>query len=480
MNPLYDNNGEKRIVASQESNNRSPYRRDNGRLIHSAVFRRLQGKTQLFPNYESDFFRNRLTHSIEVAQIAKGIAEDLNFSNDYFKKNPIDTDLVETAALAHDLGHPPFGHNGEKALDDMMKCYGGFEGNAQTLRILSRLEKKNTLKPDYAPISDDNDQRCGLNLCFRTLAATLKYDKEIPMHRDKGTPPLKGYYYTEAEVVTKIKEHLLGKGQEEKLKSIECQIMDIADDIAYSTYDLEDAFKAEFLCPLGMLAVDPIFIEKIAKKVSKNMDDNSIGSTEVYRVLYEVFELFDSTELNDLLEMIEKQRADKELKAKDILPAIHYASSYAFDLSKRICSNGYLRTRLTSALVGKFMSGVEVEVNSDCPILSKVRLTPETRKSVEILKTFTFHSVIESPRVKIAEFRGYDIVQEIFTDLVNNDRKGYNLLPEDFRMLYDSFKDKALKMRVVSDFIAGMTDRYAVEFYARLKSENPQTIFKPF
>lgn len=479
MNPLYGSDDEKRIVESLESNIRSPYRRDNGRLIHSAVFRRLQGKTQLFPNYESDFFRNRLTHSIEVAQIAKGIAEQLNISEDYFKKYPIDTDLVETAALAHDLGHPPFGHNGEKALDDMMKSYGGFEGNAQTLRILSRLEKKHTLKPDYVPIRNDNDQRCGLNLCFRTLAAILKYDKKIPMHRDIGTAPQKGYYYTEADVVKEIKKHVL-KGQEQKLKSIECQIMDIADDIAYSTYDLEDAFKAEFLCPLGMLAVDGAFIEKVAKKVSNNMNDSSIDSTEVYRVLYEVFEFFDSTELNDLLNMIEQQKTDNDLNTENILPAIQYANGYAFALSKNICSNGYLRTKLTSALVGKFMRGVEIEINSDCPILSKAQLNPEIRKSVEILKTFTFNSVIESPRLKIAEFRGYDIVREIFTALVNNNRKGHSLMPEDFRMLYDGFKDKALKMRVVCDFIAGMTDRYAVEFYARLKSENPQTIFKPF
>jgi len=142
MKPLYTTKDYERIVTVEEETHREPFRRDNGRLIHSAVFRRLQGKTQLFPCYESDFFRNRLTHSLEVSQIAKGIAEQINSTHQYFKKNPIDRDLVETAALAHDLGHPPFGHNGEKALDDMMKEYGGFEGNAQTLRILTKLEKK--------------------------------------------------------------------------------------------------------------------------------------------------------------------------------------------------------------------------------------------------------------------------------------------------------------------------------------------------
>ena len=254
MGSLYSDADYKRAIEIEESDHRSAFRRDNGRLIHSAVFRRLQGKTQLFPNYESDFFRNRLTHSIEVAQIAKGITEILNYSDDYFSRHPIDTDLVETASLAHDLGHPPFGHNGEKALDDMMKAFGGFEGNAQTLRILSKLEKKNTFKKDYVPISEGKDQRCGLNLSYRTLASILKYDNEIPMHRRAGASPEKGYYYTEKDIVRDIKKAVLGEEGKQKLKSVECQIMDIADDIAYSTYDLEDAFKAEFLCPLGILA----------------------------------------------------------------------------------------------------------------------------------------------------------------------------------------------------------------------------------
>src|SRR5690606_8743936 len=116
--------------AEKADEGRSAFRRDFCRLLHSPSFRRLQGKTQLFPSDESDFFRNRLTHSLEVAQIAKGIAQNLNSKIEFFKKNPIDLDLVEFAGIAHDLGHPPFGHNGEKALDDKMKDFGGFEGNA--------------------------------------------------------------------------------------------------------------------------------------------------------------------------------------------------------------------------------------------------------------------------------------------------------------------------------------------------------------
>ncbi len=146
MKPLYSKADCERIVEIDEDsaysdferNPRSSFRRDNGRLIHSAVFRRLQGKTQLYPNYESDFFRNRLTHSIEVAQIAKGIAEEINSYHPYFLKYPIDTDLVETISFAHDLGHPPFGHNGEKALDDMMKgqSFRNSVGSSQRVEII--------------------------------------------------------------------------------------------------------------------------------------------------------------------------------------------------------------------------------------------------------------------------------------------------------------------------------------------------------
>jgi dGTPase len=177
---LYRPEDRERVVQStnkidEKEKYRSCWRRDYARLIHSAAFRRLQGKTQLFPGGHSDFFRNRLTHSLEVAQIAKSIAIMINATYAEFKHNSIDTDLVETAALAHDLGHPPFGHNGEAALNDCMKNSGGFEGNAQTLRILAKLEKRETRSGAASgvqhPILSGKDNRAGLNLTFRTLAA---------------------------------------------------------------------------------------------------------------------------------------------------------------------------------------------------------------------------------------------------------------------------------------------------------------------
>jgi dGTPase len=145
---MYSNGDRARPVDDNKAKDpepyRTPWRRDYARLIHSPSFRRLQGKTQVFPGHESDFYRNRLTHSLEVAQIAKSIAIRLNAVAEPFRPRgtKIEPDIVEFAGLAHDLGHPPFGHNGEEALDECMRDHGGFEGNAQSLRIVSRLEKK--------------------------------------------------------------------------------------------------------------------------------------------------------------------------------------------------------------------------------------------------------------------------------------------------------------------------------------------------
>ncbi|MEQ8953720.1 MAG: dNTP triphosphohydrolase, partial [Gammaproteobacteria bacterium] len=264
---------------------RTPARRDFARLIHCPAYRRLQGKTQLFPSHESDFFRNRLTHSQEVAQIAKSIAIRLNSTESFLRSKPmkIDLDLVEFAALAHDIGHPPFGHNGEQILDELMLSYGGFEGNAQTLRILSKLEKKATYNfpaisniPVCFDAKERKDLRCGLNLSYRTLASIIKYDNIIP--RTKGErvknssdgEPVKGIYLDEEELLDRIKTHVGYNGK--NFKTIECHIMDIADDIAYSTYDIEDSMKAGFLTPLKILSMPDSFKERVAKRVKGKMD----------------------------------------------------------------------------------------------------------------------------------------------------------------------------------------------------------------
>lgn len=183
-----------------------------------------------------------------MAQIAKSIANRINNHPDhpdYFKTNNIDLDLVEFAGLAHDLGHPPFGHLGERALNDCMRKNGGFEGNAQTLRILSTLEKKELV----IDRKSDGERRLGLNLTYRSYASILKYDKII-CQKSEHKKVTKGYYESEAGLVEDVKKLVGTSTKPEKFKTIECQIMDIADDIAYSTYDFEDALKSEFLSRL--------------------------------------------------------------------------------------------------------------------------------------------------------------------------------------------------------------------------------------
>jgi dGTPase len=471
---LYNKNDKSREIDSDRSKNksRSEFRRDYARLIHSAAFRRLQGKTQLFPGNESDFFRNRLTHSLEVAQIAKGIALKINGENDFFNNQEIDVDIVETAGLVHDLGHPPFGHNGEMALDDCMKQFGGFEGNAQTLRILACLEKKEMYEECPNGITQSGkDKRAGLNLTYRMLAAAVKYDNKIPLRRTKDVGLVKGYYSSEAGLVQNIKDNILGEfGHKRKLKTIECHIMDVADDIAYSTYDLEDSLKAGFLTPLGMFAADAKLFFCIAEKVSKSIGAK-FTADDVVDTLLDIFSGIFS---------LPKDLSAKTLSCGDKNDLALLVTQIS-KISQQLGTSGYLRTRFTSDLVNEFIGGIEVDLDTECPPLSSVYLREDIFRKVEVLKHYTYEATIMSPRLKVVQHRGYEIVSTIFKALdgKSDSMEGYLLLPDDFRVVYEAVKTKAEKKRAICDFVSGMTDRYAVEFYSRLKSENAQTIFKP-
>jgi dGTPase len=445
-------------VASPKAEYRPPFRRDYARLLHSPSFRRLQGKTQLYPGHESDFFRNRLTHSLEVAQIAKGIAQRLNHVNEFLKENNIDLDLIEFSALAHDLGHPPFGHNGEVALDDCMKEWGGFEGNAQTLRILAVTEKKELLDNNLIPVTEEGrDVRIGLNLTYRTLASILKYDNKIPSCRRRQARLEKGYYDTETSLVEKIKANIAPDlHRRQKFKTIECQIMDLADDIAYSTYDLEDGLKGGFVDPLMLLSIarsNSQLLKRVTEKVQKECERAT--ADEVLGAIAETFELG-----------IDGQGKDTGATVLD-----------QYKMSRLFCSDGYARTSLTSSLVNKFIEGIDVTINEAQPALSKVSMDLATKLKVEALKHLNYEVTIMSPRLKLVEYRGYEIVQTIFRALTEDD--GYLLLPPDVRDLYELLKEDAQRKRLVCDFVAGMTDRYAVEFFSRLK-QGDQSIFKPF
>lgn len=485
---LYQNGDFKRLFPNVEKKStlppepyRTSWRMDYARLIHSPSFRRLQGKTQLFPTDENDFFRSRLTHSMEVAQIAKSIAIRLNYNYLLPNKKPlnIDTDLVEFAALAHDLGHPPFGHIGEKALDEIMLDCGGFEGNAQTLRILTKIEKKFLLKDSSGFL------QCGLNLTSRALASILKYDKVIKYNRKptknskidiNSIEPFKGYYFTEKDLVRKIKNNVIGpKTYKDDFKTIECQIMDIADDIAYSTYDLEDTFKAGFMNIFDILySIDKI-IDNITFKVNKKFQKEyniKIDKDLVKKIINTLFsEIFDFKKFkaNDILVNI--------LDEKNILNAFKFFTGVSYNSAKQITEESHYRTIFTSRMVGSFIRGVEFKYNNRYPSQSKVFLNQQTLLEIEVIKRLIYESQVLSARIKITEIRGKEIVREIFKYLTN--LNGDELLPPDYRELYE-MSNKNDKKRIICDFIAGMTDRYAIEFYGRLKSEDPQTIFKPF
>jgi dGTPase len=440
---------------------RSEYNRDYARVLHSYSFRRLEHKTQLFPGHESDFFRNRLTHSLEVAHIAKTIAIKLLKSN---PRLPVLPDVCEVAGLMHDLGHPPFGHNGEKALDKCMLRYGGFEGNAQTLRIICKLEKKEI--ETYPPIIQGIDYRVGLNLTARSIASIIKNDKVIPISRADDSDFVKGYYNSEEDIVKCIKEKL-NCSSVKTFKTIECSIMDLADDIAYSTYDIEDAFKAGFLSPYEIMSVSESILEQICKELEKE---------EIYKTKKqcrdELYDIFAET----WEEHIVRQKA---LEAKDEkyteLTMQNIISSY--DLSRKIAANGYFRTTFTSRLVNEFINGVRLKSKDDNTIMSNVKFTEKIKFRVNLLKRLAFTCLINSSMLKVAENRSQDFVIKLFNKLTESN--GYKLLPEDFQELYLYFDTDLDRKRLICDFIAGMTDRYALEFYGRLFSENPQSIFKP-
>jgi len=464
---------------------RSAFRRDYARLIHSPAFRRLHGKAQLFPCQENDFFRNRLSHSIEVAQIAKSIAIRLNDINPYFTKNNINTDLVEFAGLAHDVGHPPFGHNGVWELDHQMLEYGGFEGNAQTLRILTRLEKKQTVEfPHKHDLPEQVvrkiDYRAGLNLTYRSLAAVLKYDRQIPRNlnarkRNRSeNDPYKGFYFNDHDLIEDIKAHVVGRKFKGQLKTIECSIMDIADDIAYSTYDLEDAFKGGFLTPLLIIALPDVIKAKIASKIQAKLN-------EEYSKLPVKDRTFTVAEFNATARRIFAGVLSVDAELQENIDLEEYNAlvvSVTTVVSDNLCKNGYYRTEFTSELVGRFVREVDVEVNDEFPAASKAKLSVGAFVAVELLKMLAFEAVIMSSRLKSAENRGQWIIEQIFKELIDDD-EGYLLMPEDWRSLIDANPDDTQwKWRTICDYIAGMTDAYCIEFYERILGRAAPSIQK--
>lgn len=232
MARVYSAADTERFVPEIHSSKRSDFARDRGRLLHSSALRRLAAKTQvLSPTAGLDFARNRLTHSLEVAQIGRELANRVG----------VDADVVETACLAHDIGHPPFGHNGEKALSEWAADSGGFEGNAQTFRLLVRLEPK---------VVDSRGVPRGLNLTRASLLASMKYPWGAEASETDASGREKfGVYDDDREVFDWVRNGLPGRNL-----SLEAQIMDFSDDVAYSVHDFEDAVVNGYVDPQMLVA----------------------------------------------------------------------------------------------------------------------------------------------------------------------------------------------------------------------------------
>lgn len=381
------------------SDHRSAFERDRARIIHAAAFRRLQGKTQVFGVYEGDFFRTRLTHSLEVSQIAKGIALALG----------ADTDLVEAVCLAHDLGHPPFGHTGEYVLHELMRDQGGFEGNAQTFRILTRLERKHS---DYE----------GLNLTYQTLDGVLKYKMCIDAAAIANSldGPVKGFYAEDRELVETIIQ-VTGNGYE---RSFECQIMDVADDIAYSVHDLEDSMKA------GLISLA------------------DFRRPPHPRVVHAV-----NAKLTPLNMCVSSALVHAELQA----------IANRLEVLERTAGRA-ARKMLTRDLIHEFASAVGMQSPD------RIDVEPHMRIRIEVLKAFESYKVIHNPRVTTLGHKGKEVLRRLFA-VLDQGRESIGLFPEDHGEDYEQALidgNETARKRVICDFLAGMTDSYAMRFYSRL------------
>lgn len=456
-----------------DEHGRSAFRKDYARLLHAASFRRLQDKTQLFPGSESDFFRNRLTHSLEVAQIARGIAARLNATKvpEAFANGAIDEDLVEFAAIAHDLGHPPFGHNGEHALDELMVQFGGFEGNAQTLRILAAVERKLVDTP-----SGLGSSAFGLDLTFRTLASVLKYDSKIP-RRKAGSKLHKGYYASEASLVRQIKEAVApGLGAKVPFKTIECAIMDMADDIAYSTYDLEDSLHAGFVSPMRLASalVNEEARNAVLLKTNKALVESDYKKADVQElldVIVTVFRVVMPKSVSSLLTDAAAGNPQRDANGRAAL----LVNVEAWQMAQRLQTDNLARTKFTADRVGRLIAAVDFVPCTSHPQLSSIRMRREELLQVEVLKHLNYELVIRSPQLAVVENRGKEVVQRIFKTL---DESNGSLLPADWKARYVEQATQAEKKRVICDYVACMTDRYAAELYSRLFGEGA-SIFKP-
>ena len=358
---------------------RSDFQRDRDRIVHSTAFRRLVYKTQVFLNHEGDLFRTRLTHSLEVAQLGRSVARTLQLNED----------LVEAIALAHDLGHTPFGHAGQDALNACMADWGGFEHNLQSLRVVDHLEER------YAAFD-------GLNLCFETREGILK-------HCSRANAEL-----LEAQEPGGVGARFLLRQQ----PSLEAQLCNLADEIAYNAHDIDDGVRSG-LITLAQLEEVPLFERFRAEVLAAHPALAEPGGQR--RLLYEATRRMLSVQIYDLIDT-------------------------------------------TRAALDQHRPG-SVQAVRACPPL--VAFSPAMRAASDALKRFLFHQLYRHPQVVQTTDRAQKVVETLFARYLAQPAE----MKPGFAARAQASAEPRVRARAVADFIAGMTDRFALREHARLTGE---------
>lgn len=372
-----------RLFPEEKSTLRPEFRRDCDRIIHSTAFRRLKHKTQVFVSHEGDHYRTRLTHTLEVTQIARALARGLG----------LDEDLTEALALSHDLGHPPFGHAGERSLDQCMSAYGGFDHNAQSLKIVTQLERR------YARFD-------GLNLTWETLEGIAKHNGPLSDRAGNGVGKYAGPGIP-AYIAAYSRKHDLELWTH---ASAEAQVAAIADDIAYDAHDLDDALRA------GLFAIEELKEISLLKGILDEVH-GLYGDIDQSRLVNEITRRLIACMIADVIE-----ETDKRIAA--LLP----------------CSVDEVR-RASSTVVG---------------------FSTELFEADRSIKKFLTPRMYRNPRVMTVMQEAQDQIAALFAHYLIHPQH----LPEEWREGLDAMDDGAYARRV-TDFIAGMTDRFALAEYQR-------------
>lgn len=417
---------EARFHDSVSDDHRNPFQRDRDRVLYSPEFRRLSGVTQVVSASEGDFFHNRLTHSLKVAQVGRRLAERLcEDSRELIEAwGGLDPNVVETAGLAHDLGHPPFGHDGEKVICQAVEKreQDGYEGNAQSFRIVTRLAAHTDNHPDMDGVNNRGDAS-GLNLTRATLNAILKYPK---LRGKSGCGNKKwGVYNTDRDRFEWVR-----RGLTRAHPVLEAQLMDWADDVTYAVHDLEDFYRAG-LIPIHLLS----------------------RSAEQGRFIEAVIQEYPSfaQEVDGL---------EGTLRAA-LGPMLHLDSPYDGGYRHRSMINA-----ASSALITQFIGTKAIRIGEP-PTDQSVLIDSEIRRKVDLLKNLTRYYVINHPRIVSVREGQREMLRKLFKIYLEaiEDKRNRALLPQATRDRLDSGDNAP---RLAADLLAGMTERQVIQNYQRL------------